>query len=56
MRTATVSRLAFIAVVAGLLGATVPAPAQDAIQAPGQKHIGTKSDMVPSLAVLNSTR
>jgi hypothetical protein len=54
MRTATVSRLALIAAVAGLIGTTMPAPAQDAIQAPGQKHIGTKSDMVPSLAVLNS--
>jgi len=28
--------------------------AQDAIQAPGQKHIGGKPQIIPSLAVLNS--
>jgi hypothetical protein len=54
MSIATISRLALISAVAGVLGATAPASAQDAIQAPGQKHIGTKSEMIPSLAVLNS--
>src|SRR5262245_55278413 len=50
-----VSKLALIAAVDGALGATVPALAQDAMQAPGQKTIGgTKPQMIPSLAVLNS--
>jgi hypothetical protein len=48
------SKLALISVVAGMLGATAPTVAQDAIQAPGQQHIGGKGQMVPSLAVLNS--
>jgi len=48
------SRFALIAAVAGVLGAAGSALAQDAIQAPGRKHVGASSQMVPSLAVLNS--
>jgi hypothetical protein len=54
MRIAPISKLALIAAVAGVLGATAPSLAQDAMQAPGQKHIGGKPAMIPSLAVLNS--
>lgn len=55
MSNAICSRLALIAAVVGAFGlAAAPAAAQDAIQAPGKKHIGAKSEMVPSLAVLNS--
>ena len=43
------------AIAAGLLSFTGAALSQDAISAPAQKTIGgTKSKMVPSLAVLNS--
>jgi hypothetical protein len=43
-------------IVAVILGLAAPglAYAQDAMQAPGQKHIGGKPQMIPSLAVLNS--
>lgn len=50
-----VSRLALIVAVAGLLGATGPAVAENAIKAPAQKSIGTaKQEIVPSLIVMNS--
>jgi hypothetical protein len=54
MKIANLSKLALITVAAGMLGAAAPAFAQDAIQAPGQKHIGGTSQLIPSLAVLNS--
>jgi len=44
-------------IFAVILGLAVPglAYAQDAVQAPGQKHIGGKPQTIPSLAVLNSS-
>ncbi|WP_429813695.1 hypothetical protein [Ensifer sp. B1-9] len=48
------SGICLVALAAGLLS-TAPTFAQDAMSAPAQKTIGaTKSQMVPSLAVLNS--
>jgi hypothetical protein len=50
-----ISRIALAAVVAGLLGATGSAVAENAIKAPAQKSIGTaKQEIVPSLIVMNS--
>jgi len=49
----TVARM--LLVTASLLAVTEPGSAQDAITAPAQRSIGaTKSQMVPSLAVINS--
>jgi hypothetical protein len=49
----TVARM--LLVTASLLALTEPGSAQDAITAPAQRSIGaTKSQMVPSLAVINS--
>ena len=48
MKIAALSKLAMIAAAVGVLGAAVPASAQDAVQAPSQKHIGGKPQMVPS--------
>ena len=52
----TKNRLVYAALaVAGLLFASLPAGAEDAISHPATKPIGpTKNEMVPSLAVLNS--
>jgi len=48
-------KFALIAGVAGMLGATDPAVAQEGgIHAPGQKQVGGTSQTIPSLALLNS--
>ena len=47
MKIAALSKLAMIAATVGVLGAAVPASAQDAIQTPGQKHIGGSRKWFP---------
>ncbi|MDW6022876.1 hypothetical protein SAZ10_14015 [Mesorhizobium sp. BAC0120] len=50
-----VSRFALVVAVAGFLGASGSAVAENAIKAPAQKSIGTaKQEIVPSLIVMNS--
>jgi hypothetical protein len=52
----TTNRIAFMALgLAGLLCASLPSAAEDAISHPAKKPIGpTTNEMIPSLAVLNS--